>query len=83
MSQNEYQTKIENINMTNECRHCLESNVVVNWLFGLIYLNRNNDVKRHKCKKYCLPKGIIKSYNGIVNEKLFFDQPIDSGIKWY
>ena len=29
------------------------------------------------------PKGIIKNYNVIINGKNFYDQPIDSGIKWY
>ena len=34
-------------------------------------------MKRYNAKKYYLPKGIVKSYNG---EK-FYDQPIDSDVK--
>ena len=32
---------------------------------------------------YYLPKGAIKNYKLIINEKDFFDQPIDSDIKPY
>ena len=46
----------------------------------LVYLNRNNDLKRFKAQRY-LPKGIIKKYNVIINGKNFHDQPIDSDIK--
>ena len=53
--------KIENKNTTNKYRYFLESNFVgVNRLFALIYLNRNNDVKRFNAQKYYLPKGVIK-----------------------
>ena len=53
--------KIENKNTTNKYRYFLESNFVgVNRLFALIYLNRNNDVKRFNAQKYYLPKGLIK-----------------------
>ena len=43
----------------------------VNRLFALIYLNGNNDVKRFNAQKYYLPKGIIKTYNIIINGKTF------------
>ena len=46
-------------------------------MFLLAYLNQNCYVKRYNAKKYYLPKGIVKSYNG---EK-FYDQPIDSDVK--
>ena len=46
----------------------------------LVYLNRNNDLKRFKAQRY-LPKGIIKKYNVIIDGKNFHDQPIDSDIK--
>ena len=49
-------------------------------MFALIY-NRENVVKRFQGNH--LPKGIIKSYNVIINIKHFYDQPIDSGIKLY
>ena len=48
--------------MTNEYRHCLESNIVVNRLFVLVYLNRNNYVKGYNCKIYCLPKVLTVKY---------------------
>ena len=62
----------------------MESNFVgVNRLFLLVYLNRDNDVKQFKTRRYYLTKGRIKNYNVIVNGKNFYDQPIDSDIKRY
>ena len=57
--------------------------VGVNRLFVLIYLNRNNDVKRFNAQKYYLPKNIIRNYNVIIVGKSFYDQPINSDIKQY
>ena len=72
---NEYKTKSENKNTANEYRYFLESNFVgANRLFVLIYLNRNNDIKRFNTQRYYLLKGII-------NGKSFYDQVIDSDIK--
>ena len=48
----------------------------------LIYLNRDNDIKIFKSRRYCLPKGIIRKYNVII-EKIFYNQHIDSDIKRY
>ena len=46
VSWNEYKTKSENKNTTNEYRYFLESNFVgVNRLFVLAYLNHNNNSK--------------------------------------
>ena len=62
----------------------MESNFVgVNRLFLLVYLNRDNDVKQFKTRRYYLTTGRIKNYNVIVNGKNFYDQPIDSDIKRY
>ena len=69
---NEYKIKSENKATTNEYRYILKSNFVgVNRLFVLVYLNRGDDVKRFKTRKYYLPKGLIKNYNVIINEKTF------------
>ena len=54
-----------------------------NILFVLVYLNRDKDVKRFKTQIYYLPQGIIKNYNIIINGQNFYDQAIDSNIKWY
>ena len=81
---NQYKTKSETKTTTNEFRYFIESNCVrVNRLFVLVYLNRDSDVKRFKTRSYYLPKGIIKNYNVIMNEKIFFDQAIGSDIKRY
>ena len=59
---NEYKTKSENKNTTNEYRYILESNFTgINRLFTLVYLNRNNDVNQFDPRRYYLPKGIIKN----------------------
>ena len=46
---NEYKTKSENKNTTNEYRYFLER---VNRLFILVYSNEDNDCKRFKTKRY-------------------------------
>ena len=46
---------------TNHLRYFLQSDFVgVNRLFVLVYFNRNDDIKRFKIRRYCLPKGIIQ-----------------------
>ena len=68
--QNEYKTERDNKNTTNEFRYFLKSKVVrVNRLFDLVYTNHGDNAKRFKSRKYYLPKGIIKSYNVIINGK--------------
>ena len=80
---NEYKTKSENKNATNEFRYFVESNFVgVNRLFVLVYSNQGSNVKRFNVWKYYLPKGIIKSYNVIISGN-FYDQVIDPDIKQY
>ena len=81
---NEYKTKNEKKNTTNEYRYFLESNFVgVNRLYVLVYSNEHANSKRFKAKRYYLSKGIIKNYNVIINGKSFYDQGIDSDIKRY
>ena len=81
---NEYKTKSETKNTTNEYKYFLESNIVeVNRLFVLLYSNQDNNSKRHKPKRYYLPKGIIKKYNVIINGKNFYDQASDSDVKLF
>ena len=57
--------------------------VGANRLSVLIYLNRENDVKRFKTRIYYLSKSIIKNCNVSINGKNFYDQAIDSDIKRY
>ena len=52
-------------------------------MFVLVYSNEDADSKKFKAKRYYLPKGIIKNYNVIINQKDFHDQPIDSNVKRY
>ena len=81
---NEYKTKRENKNMTNEYKYFLESNFFGgNRLFILVYSNQNNNSKKFKTKRYDLPKEIIDHYNVIINEKKLYNQPIDSDIRRY
>ena len=70
--------------MTNEYRYFLESNLLkVKRLFVLVFLNAGNDAKRYSALNYYLPKGIIKNYNVIINEKNFYNQAIDYDIRRY
>ena len=66
---NDYKTKTENKNKTNEeYGYFLESNFRgVNRLFNLIYSIKDNNSKRYKAKQYYIPKGVIKNYNVIIN----------------
>ena len=50
-------------------------------LFILVYSCQDDDTKKFKTQGYYLPKGVIKNYNVIINEKNFFDQPVDSDLK--
>ena len=72
---NEYKTKSQGKNATNEYRYFLELNFAG--------INKDNGAKSDRTKKYYLPKGIIKNYNVIINGKNFYVQPIDSDIKRY
>ena len=81
---NEYKTKSENKNTTNEYRYFPKSNFVrVNRLLVLIYSKQDNNTKRYNALRYYLAKGIIKNYNVIINGKNIFNQRIDSVIKRY
>ena len=71
----EYKTKNENKNTTNKFRYFLKSKLKSTDYFSLVYLNRDNDVKQFKTRRYYLPEVIIKNYNVIINGK------IDSDIK--
>ena len=52
-------------------------------MFVLFYTNENGNFERFKARRYYLPKGIIDNYNVIIDRKNFYDQAIDSDIKWY
>ena len=52
-------------------------------MFVLIHLRRDNHAKILKAQRYHLPKGVIKKYSIIITRKIFSDQLIDSGTKWY
>ena len=81
---NEYKTKSEDKNATNEYRYFLKLNFVrVNRLFGLADTNTDDNAKRFNARKYFLPYGIIDNYNIIINGKKFYVQAIDSDIKRY
>ena len=59
-----------------------KSNFVgVDRLFVFVYLNEANFPKKYSAVRYYLPKGIIKSYNVIINGKNYHEQPFDSDIK--
>ena len=62
----------------------IQSNFMgVNRLFVLLYPNQDCTVKRCNSKKYYWPKGIIKSYNVIVNGNNLYDQTINCDVKRY
>ena len=76
---NEYKTKSENKNTTNENMYFLESNFVgVNRLFVPVYTNEGNNATTFIARNF-----IYQNYSVITNGKNFYDQAIDSDIKRY
>ena len=74
---NEYKTQKENKNATNEYTYFLKSNFVgVNRLFILVYLNRKNNGKQFNARRCYLPKGILKTYNFVINRKTFMTKQL-------
>ena len=58
---NDYKTKNENKNTTNEFSYFLESNFFgVNRSFVLVYTNHGDNSKKFNARKYYLAKGIMK-----------------------
>ena len=53
---------------------------VVNRLFVLAF---EDDAQRTSNKRYCIPNVEIKDYSVMIDEKNFFDQPINNMIKTY
>ena len=86
---NEYKTKSDKKNTTNEFRFFLESNFVgVDRLFVLVYTNQYAASKIFKAKWYYLPKETIDNYNVIIfitssSVENLYDQAIDSDRNWY
>ena len=74
---NEYNTKSENKNTTNEHSSFLESNFVgVNKLFDLIYLNQDDNSKRYKAKRYYFQKVLSKIITSSSTAKTFLTNPL-------
>ena len=77
-----YKMKCENRYATDKYRYFLESNFVgVMRLFVLIHSNQDDNAKRYKARRYCLPKSVIKNYNVIINRKNFYNQSVDPDLK--
>ena len=58
---NEYKTRSENKNVTNEYRYFLEPNFVgFNPLFVLFYSKQDVNAKRYKARRYYLPKVLLR-----------------------
>ena len=70
---NEYKTKYENKNTTNEYKHFVES----------YFVNENVNINRNKALRFYLPEVIMKNYNVIISGKIFYEKPIDCDIKRY
>ena len=47
-------------------------------LFVLLFKNGDNDHTRNSFYKYCMPLVEIKDFNALIDNKLFFDQPINN-----
>ena len=93
---NEYKSKIEikEANNDNITRFFLDASFQgVNRLFVLAFNdttqnvagnpinNTANRVQRDSCRKYFLPRVDITNYNVLINDRNFYDQPINNQIK--
>ena len=71
---NKYLSKPELLAQNQNLSHLVEPSFQgVNRLFVLAF---ENDVTRTNNKRYYLPNVKIKYYNVMINEKIFFDQPV-------
>ena len=53
-------------------------------MFVLVYSSAANGAKSYSTKKYYIPKSISKKFHDVITTgKNFYDQPIDSDIKWH
>ena len=86
---NEYQTKTEkrNSDKNNLSRFSLDASFQgVKSLFLLAFDNSNDDnkkVERDSHTKYSLPRTNITNYNVLIDDRNFYDQPINDMIKQY
>ena len=86
---NEYQTKIETRNLDNNnlTRFPLDASFQrVRRLLVLAFNNTEggaNKVERNSNTKYFLPRVNITNYNVLIDERNFYDQPINDLIKQY
>ena len=48
----------------------------------MISSNQDNNDEIFKARRYFLLEGITKNYDVNINRENFYDQPIDSDIKW-
>ena len=86
---NEYTLKIETkaADNNNVTRFPLDASFQgVNRLFVLAFNNINNDaneVKRNSYRKYFLPRVDITKYNVLIDDRNFYDQPINDQIRKY
>ena len=86
---NEYQTKIESRNLDNNnlTRFPFDASFRgVRRLLVLAIDNTNNGVKkveRYSHTKYFLPKVDITNYNVLIDDRNFYDKPINDQIKKY
>ena len=86
---NEYKSKIETkeADGNNLKRFPLDASFQdVNRLFILAFNDVNNDankVERNSHRKYFLPRVNITNYNVLIDDRKFYDQPINDQIKKY
>ena len=52
-------------------------------MFVLVKSNHEDNSGKYKARRYYLPKGIMKTYNVVINGKKLYDQPVDSDVKGY
>ena len=86
---NEYKSKIETKNLDNDniTRFPLDTSFQgVNRLFAIAFDNANNNdnrIERDRHRKYFLPRVDINNYNVLIDDRNFYNQPINDQIKKY
>ena len=48
----------------------------VNWFYVLSYKDGDNDPTRNSFDKYYMPLVEMKDFNALIDNRLFFDQPV-------
>ena len=79
VSWNKYRSEITTQPKNNKLDYTVDPTFKnINRLFVLLFKNGDNDSTIHSFHKYYMPLVEIKDFNALIDNKLFFDQPLEN-----